>query len=70
MIANGYRVSFYGDENVVGPGQVAQLVRASPRYANIMGSISGQDTKKQPMNAQISGITNRWGFFLPFKSFF
>ena len=41
------------------PGQVAQLVRAK-----VAGSISDQGTyKNQPVNALISGTTNRWIFF-------
>ena len=42
------------------PGQVAQLVRMSPPYSKVAGLIPGQGTyKKQPMNAQVSGKTNR-----------
>ena len=42
-----------------GPGQVAQLVRASSPYAKVAGSIPGQDTyKNQPMSTSISGTTN------------
>ena len=34
------------------PDQVAQLVRVSPQYAKVAGSIPGQGTYKyQPMNA-------------------
>ena len=45
------------------PGQVAQWVRASSRYAETEGSIPSQGTyKKQSVNAQISGTTN---LFLP-----
>ena len=41
-------------------GQVAQLIRASSQYAKVMGLIPGKGTyKKQPMNAQVSGTTNR-----------
>ena len=36
----------------LGPGQVAQLVRALSGYAKVAGSIPGQGTyKNQPMNA-------------------
>ena len=43
-----------------GPGQVAQLVRASSQYTKVVGSISGQGTyRKQPMNAYISRTTNQ-----------
>ena len=37
------------------PGWIAQLVRASSQYANVVGSIFGESIyKKQPMNAYIS----------------
>ena len=43
------------------PGWGAPLVRVSPRYIKVMGSISGQGTyKNQPMNASVSGTTNWW----------
>ena len=38
------------------PGQVAQLVGASPWYTKVEGSIPGQGTyKNEPMNAWVSG---------------
>ena len=41
------------------PGWIAQLVRASSRYAKVADSVPGQGTyKNQPMNAYISGTTN------------
>ena len=44
----------------VSPSQVAQLVRASSRYAKAAGSILGQGTyKNQLMSAQVSGTTHR-----------
>lgn len=44
------------DPNISGPGWVAQLVRASVRYARALGLIPGQDTyRKQPMNAVMCG---------------
>ena len=47
------------ENQVLGPGQVAQLVRAPSRYAKVVGSIASQGTcKNQPMNTQISGTTN------------
>ena len=43
----------------MGPGWVAQLLRASSQYTKLVGSIPGQGTyEKQPMNASISETTN------------
>ena len=43
---------FSTENTYLGPGWIAQLVRASLRYAKVAGSIPGQDTyKNQPMNA-------------------
>lgn len=40
------------------PCWVAQLVRVSPQYANVQGSIPGQGTYKyQSMDAYINGTT-------------
>ena len=42
------------------PGRVALLVRALSQYAKVVGSIPGQGThKNQPVNASVSGTTNR-----------
>ena len=42
----------YNEIPQAGPGQVAQLVRASSQYDKVVGSIPGQGIyKNQPMNA-------------------
>ena len=42
----------YIQRNTVGPGWLAQLVRALSRYTKVAGLIPGQGThKKQPMSA-------------------
>ena len=48
---------------------IAQLVRASSRYAKAAGSIPSQGTyKNQPMNAEISRTTNQCFYLYPFIS--
>ena len=43
---------FWGLIRINGPGQVAQLVRASSGYAKVVSSIPGQGTyENQPMTA-------------------
>ena len=39
--------------------QCTHLVRASPQYAMVVGSISGQGTYKKATNKCISGTTNQ-----------
>ena len=42
----------------VGPGWVAQLVRALSQYSKVVGSIPGKVTfENQPVNTQINGTT-------------
>ena len=53
-------------EMFFGPGQVAQLVRASSLYAKVVGSIPSQGNNNQPVNASISVTRNQCFSLSPF----